>query len=151
MWEGQWLLSVLRGEFIDRCPIDKPVQCGDHRRALPSGMFGRAVYCVGKEVLRRPRMCNHVVQLGNLLTNSLTPLRAGSVENSRSGLERESEPVGNLDERQPAQLLRSVHAPPGLPYRRTHQSALVVVAQRRGAELEPSRSPADRNQVHTAI
>ena len=96
-------------------------------------------------------MCDHCVQFGNLLAHTLTPPRAGSVENSRSGLERKTESVGNLDERQPAQLIRTVHAPPGLPYRRTHQPAFVVVPQRRRAEPEPSGSLSDRNQIHAAI
>lgn len=96
-------------------------------------------------------MCDHVVKFGDLRANSLPPLRARSVEDSRRSLEGESELVGDLDERQPTQLLRSVHAPPGSPDRRTHQSAFVVVPQRRRTEPQLTRRLADRNQIHPVI
>lgn len=66
--------------LIDGCPVDEPVQSRDHRGAFAGGVVGRAVQRVGQEHLRSPRLRDHLIQLGDLLTHDLAPLRTGSAE-----------------------------------------------------------------------
>jgi hypothetical protein len=93
---------MLGGELIDGGSPDKAVQRGDHRGAFAGGMLRRAVQRVGQEQLRFLRLRDHFIQRRDLFTNGAAPLGAGSVEDGRCGIQGQSQPVGDLDERQPS-------------------------------------------------
>lgn len=90
------------GELIEGCPVNELVQRGDHGCAFARWMIGWAVERVGQKRLRLLRLSDQRIQLHDLLTNNLAPSRAGSVEDGGRGLQRQAQPVGDLDERQPA-------------------------------------------------
>ena len=68
-------------------------------------MIRRTVQRVRQELLRAFRLRDHLVQLVKLLANDFSPLRAGSVEDRCGGVERDTQPVEDLDQRQPAKFL----------------------------------------------
>jgi len=142
---------MLGRELFDRPAADKPVQGADHGGAFAGRMIGGAVQCMGQEELGALCLCDDFVQLRDLLTDGLAPLRAGSVEDSGRGVEGQPQPVCDLDEGQPTELFGSIHSPAGLPRPRAHQPAFVVVPQRRRAHPKLGRGFADRNQIHAAI
>ncbi len=138
-------------QLIDGDPRDEPVQSGDHRGALAGGVVGRAVQRMAQEPLRALRLRDHLIQLGNLCPHGLTPLRARRIQDSGRGVQRQAQPLGDLDERETAELLESVHPSPCPPGSRSHESAFVVVAQGRRVQPQPVRRLPDRDEVHDAI
>jgi hypothetical protein len=64
---------MFRRELIERRSVDKLVQRGDHRRAFPRGVLGRAVERVAQEHLRLLGLRDRLVQRRNLLSDNLVP------------------------------------------------------------------------------
>lgn len=94
------LSGVFGGDLVHGGPLHKPVQRGDHRGAVASGMVGGALQRMSQQFPRSLRLRNQPIQLGNLLANGLAPLRTRGVEDSSSGIQRQPHVVRDLEERE---------------------------------------------------
>lgn len=91
---------MLGGELIYGCPVDEPVQRCNHRGAVASRVVGGAVQRVSQEFLRSLCLRDHLVQLGDLPTYGLAPLRTGGIEDGGRGVQRQPQLVSDLQERE---------------------------------------------------
>jgi hypothetical protein len=101
-----------------------------------------------QELLRTLRLPDHLVELIDLFANDVSPLGSGRIEDGCGRVERDTELMKDLDEREAAKVIGTVHAPARPSLLRTDQPAFVVIAQRGGRQPQPGRRLADRNEVH---
>jgi hypothetical protein len=114
-------------------------------------MVGPAVACAGQEVSGQCGLGDEVVELPDLLPQVLPPRVAALVEDGGRRVERYAEPLHDLDQDQPAQLLGVVHALAAVPGDRLDQAPLLVVPQRRGVHPEGPGRLANTDEGHEGI
>ncbi len=142
------VVGMLLGQLSHTHAVDQAVQRARHRGAFARGMLRRTVQGVREELLCPLGLPDHLVELIDLFADDFSPLGSGRIEDRGGRVERDAELMKDLDERQAAQVIGSIHSPAGPPLLRSHQPAFVVIAQRGRGQPQPGRGLADRNQVH---
>jgi hypothetical protein len=122
----------------------------DHVWTFVDRVIGGTGQRVLEEVARAIRPRDELIERRDLVADHIPPSVARLVEHGRRRIETHSQALHQLDERQPAQLFRPVHSPPGVAFGH-HQPSVFVVAQRRRVESEHARGVSDRHELHISI